>query len=223
MKHYFSILLQSPLLRGIDPLHIPLLLKNLQASTQTFAKGDFLFQEGIDPPQIAIVLDGLVQIQQLDYMGNRTIITEIGASEMLGEVFACAHICPIPVSAQALETTTIVLFSFENLIHPATLNSPFHSQLVANMMTILAEKSVVLNTKIRHLACRTTKEKILSFLSSQASKAKNPSFSIPFSRQEMADYLCVDRSALSAELSRMQKQGILTYNKNQFTLLHTVL
>ena len=146
------------------------------------------------------------------------ILAHVGRGGLFGEAFSCAGKGTLPVSVAASETTGIMLIDYRKIVTTCSSACVFHMQLIKNMMRILAEKNILLTQKMEHLAKRTTRDKLLSFLSAQALLAGSDTVDIPFNRQELADYLCVDRSALSRELGAMQAEGLLKYEKNRFEL-----
>lgn len=142
---------------------------------------------------------------------------------LFGEAFSFARVECLPVSVTAAEKTEVLFINCERIITVCPSACEFHNRLVRNMLKILAEKNMTLTQKIGHMGKRTTREKILSYLSEQAKKAGGESFTIPLNRQEMADYLAVDRSAMSKELGRLKEEGQISFHKNQFQLLKAEL
>jgi CRP-like cAMP-binding protein len=137
---------------------------------------------------------------------------------LFGEAFACAGAENLPVGVMAAEESEILLMNHERMLTSCPSACAFHTALIRNLTRILAEKNVILTQKLEHVTRRTTREKLLSYLSARAKLAKGNVFDIPFSRQELADYLSVERSAMSAELSRMRNEGLLRYKRNHFEL-----
>lgn len=218
MKKQREILLDTPLFRGIAPQELEELLGCLQATERTFAKGSFVYVEGDKASHVGVVLAGQVQVLQEDYLGNRTILAEIGPGGLFAETFVCAGVPTMPVSVQAAVKTRVLLLNYGKILTSCSSACTFHARLVQNMLAVLAGKALALNRKLGHLSHRTMREKLLSYLGEQATIEGNSHFTIPFNRQQLADYLMVDRSALSAELSRMQAEGLVRYHKNEFHL-----
>jgi CRP-like cAMP-binding protein len=218
MEKYHAVLKQSPLFKDIDSADLTALLSCLSALKRSAGKNEFIFSAGEAAVYVGIVLSGSVNVIQEDFWGNRTILTHVTPGELFGEAFACAPVPNLPVSVIAAEKSEILLIDANRIITTCPAACTFHARLIANMLEILSMKNINLIQKIEHITKRTTREKLLSYLSEQARKAKNPSFDIPFNRQELADYLSVDRSAMSAELSKMQEEGILRYKRNHFEL-----
>lgn len=207
----------SRLFRGLSPEELPQILGCLGSRFFSYCKGENLFHVGDEVHSIYLVLKGCVTIGREDYFGNRTIIASIGPGGMLGEAFACSPQKRSTVNAEAQEETELLLLNAEKLLSPCAGSCPHHLRMLRNLVEILAQKNQTLNEKIQHLSARTTREKLLSYLTAESKTAGSRSFAIPFTRQELADALCVERSAMCAELSRMKREGILDYRKNQFT------
>lgn len=219
-KSHLSTLTASPLFASTQPEDILCMLHCLEAHIQSFSRGTRIFHAGQPITEMGLVLEGCVQVEQEDYWGNCTILTRAHTGELFGEVYACLPAQPISISAYAIEPCTVLMLDFRRITSPCSAACSFHTQLVQRLLHILATRTMALTEKIRHISQRTLRKKLLSYLSAQAQQAKSSHFTIPFDRQALADYLCADRSALSAELSRMQKEGILTFRRSQFTLLH---
>lgn len=218
MKKYLNILKKCSLFGGIEDENLIPLLGCLNARVKSFAKKETVFAEGKTAEYIGIVLSGSVQITGIDFFGNRNILSFAEAGEIFGESFACADTKSLPVSVTANEPSEIMLVDCQRILYSCSNACDFHRQIIFNLMKTLAVKNIIFHQKMEVTSKRTTREKILTYLMQQAKKKNSRSFDIPFDRQELADYLEVDRSGLSAELSKMQKEGILTYRKNHFEL-----
>ena len=219
MKKYFEILRNCSLFNGIDDNDLSALLSCLGARITSFDKKYTVFSEGSAAKYVGIVLSGSVQMVRHDYYGNRSIVASFEPSELIGEDFACADTVAIPVSVVADEPSDIMLIECYRILHSCSSSCLFHQRMIFNLMKNLAVKNIAFHQKIDIMSKRTTREKLLSYLTSQAEKSESNSFRIPFDRQELADYLEVDRSGLSAEISKLRSEGILKSNKNYFELL----
>ena len=219
MKKYLEILKKCPLFYDIDDGDLLRMLSCLGARVDVFDKKYTVFAEGIRAKYIGILLSGSVQITQTDYYGNRSILGNIGAGDLFAEAFAVMQMEAIPLSVVANELSEIMFIDCEHIIHTCKNGCGFHQQLIFNLMKDLAEKTVIFQQKIEVTSKRTTREKLLTYLSLMAKNTKKSSFVIPFDRQELADYLEVDRTGLSAEISKLRKEGILENRKNEFKLL----
>ena len=151
--------------------------------------------------------------------GNRSILSEVTAPEMFAEAFACAESKALPVTVIANEPCEVMLIDCGHILHTCSNNCGFHQQLIFNLMKDLATKNIMFHQKIEITSKRTTREKLLAYLLFRAKEQGADSFEIPFDRQALADYLEVDRSGLSAEISKLKKEGILDSRKNHFELL----
>lgn len=219
MKKYFKILRQCPLFNNINDENLITMLGCLGARVETFDKKYTIFAEGNPAKYIGIVLSGSAQIVQVDYYGNRSILAYIQPSEIFGEAFACAEVSSVPVTIIANEPCEIMLISCNHILHTYTNNCGFHQQLIFNLMKDLATKNIMFHQKIEVTSKRTTREKLMAYLMLQAKKTQSNSFNIPFDRQELADFLEVDRSGLSAEISKLRKDGIIESHRKHFKLL----
>lgn len=209
----------SPLFADIDENHVEAMLSCMQAKRHTFAKDDFVFMVGDTATSVGIVLTGGVRVVMDDLEGQRTILAHVGPGELFGEAFSCAQTDSLPVSVVASGSSEIMLLDYRKIVTTCTSSCAFHIKMIRNMLQLLAVNNILLTRKIEHISKRTTREKLLSFLSTQAVIAKCSTIEIPFNRQELADYLCVDRSALSRELSAMQADGIISYEGKRFELM----
>lgn len=214
-----NILSECPLFTGIKQEEFDTMLSCLAARVVEYKKDNYIYMSGSIMSEIGIVLSGSVIIIKEDYWGNRTIISRMSASDMFAESFAFTAGEKLFISVVAAENTEILFIDCKNIINIETSPFGFHTILINNMVRILAGKNVMLMQKIDHLSCRSTRDKLLSYLSAQALEQKCKAFTIPYNRQELADYLCIDRSAMSSELGKLRDEGILTFHKNSFELL----
>ena len=219
MEKYFSILRKCTLFNDIEDENIIPLLGCLGAKVEEYDKKYTIFAEGNPAKYIGIVLSGEAQMEKVDFYGNRSIVTNISVSEIFGEAFACAGIDKIPVTVIAKEPGEIMLLDCERILHSCSNACGFHRQIIFNLMKELAIKNLMFHKKIEITSQRSTREKLMTYLMQQAKSVGSDSFTVPFDRQELADYLEVERSGLSAEIGKLKKEGILDCTKNRFTLL----
>lgn len=191
----------------------------LSARRGRYKEGETILMAGEKADRVGMVLTGSVLVLSDDFWGNRTILACVEAGDLFGEAFSFGRIERLPVSVMASETTEVLFLDCDEIISACPSGCEFHSRLVRNMLRILAEKNMGLVQKINHITKRSIREKILSYLSEQAKRAGNASFILPLDRQEMADFLAVDRSALSKELGRLRDEGRISFHKNKFRLL----
>ncbi len=213
-----EIFQKSKLFKNITEREIHQLLECLHGSNKTYKKGSFLLHPGSTTNHLGVVISGTVDIIEEDFWGNRTILSRVTQGGVFGEGYAACPDTPLLVGAVAPEQCEVLWLNISHMITSCQSNCNMHTTLIKNLLTLLARKNIMLVEKISHISQRSTRKKLLSYLSSEAKKGGNATFFIPFNRQQLADYLSVDRSALSAELSNMQKEGVLSYKKNQFTL-----
>ncbi|MBE7092704.1 MAG: Crp/Fnr family transcriptional regulator [Clostridiales bacterium] len=218
MEKYINILKKCPLFLEISDENLLVMLKCLGAKVVSFDKKYTVFTNGKPLKHIGIVLTGSVQVIQVDYYGNRNIVSNNGVGEIIGEAFACAQVESLPVSVIANEKTDIMLIKSDHILKTCKNNCGFHQKLIYNLMKDIALKAVLFHQKIEIISRRTTREKLMAYLNLQAKKAGKSEFTIPFDRQELADYLIVDRSGLSNEISKLREEGIIESHKNYFEL-----
>lgn len=219
MKEYFGILKKCNLFYGIDANNLCAMLDCLGAKVCSYKKNQVIIAEGTPAKYFGIVLSGSVGITKLDYFGNKSIISIIEPSQLFGESFACAEVEAVSVNAIAQYDSEIMLIDCKKITNSCNNACEFHSILIYNLLKILAEKNLMFNQKIEITSKRTTREKLMTYLSMQAKKNSSDSFYIPFDRQSLADFLEVERSGLSAEISKLRSEGIIESKRNYFKIL----
>lgn len=209
MKKYYKQLLSTPLFSGIEEKELSAMLGCMEAEVISVSKNEPVFLEGDDAGFFGIVLEGTVQIVKDDFYGNRSILTYAEPGELFGEAFACGDVEKMPVSGYAAKDSRILLLSCTKMLTVCSSACSFHNRIIKNLLTAVANRNLNLNQKISVMSHKTTKEKLMAYLLDQAKKAGKPEFTIPLDRQALADYLGVERSAMSAELGKLRKAGIL--------------
>lgn len=217
-----NLLKSIPLFKGLDENQINSLLPCLNVKHKSYKKDEYIFHAGDPVNDIGIVLSGKIHIIKEDYLGNRHILTTLSEKDMFAEVFVCAGIKNIPVTVYALNDSRILFIDYRKILTSCPDGCIPHSLITENMLWVISNKNLLLNLKIEFLSKRSIREKLLAYLNHQAENASSGTFSIPLSRQELADYLCVDRSALSYELGKLRNEGYLTFKKNHFNLTNKV-
>ena len=219
MKNIVELLIKMPLFQGIGSKEMDALVACLSCRERKYDKGEIIFRAGDPPRYLGIVLEGSVRVFREDLLGNRTILGEFGQGDLFGETFALAKAESLPVTVMATQLSQALLIEGWRITGTCTHCCGFHTRLIENMMAILAKKNMLMSETMEVLSKRSTRDKLLNYLSGQSQRAGSLTFAIPFNRQELADYLCVDRSAMSSELSKLQKEGILSCDRSSFTLL----
>lgn len=218
MKKYLEILKRSKLFDGINDNEIEDVLICLSATKRNYRKGEYIFRVGEHISSVALLLEGSVHIQREDYWGNLSILNKFFKGEVFGEAYAISENRAILNNVVAVENSVILFLDFNRIFIACSSGHKFYSVLIKNFFSLLAEKNRILAQKLGHMSQRTTREKLLSYLSEQSIKSGSPSFDIPFNRQQLADFLSVDRSAMSKELCKMRDDGLLSFNRNHFIL-----
>ena len=217
MKKIFEVLKHNLLFQGIALSDFDRMMHCLSAKTASYKKDGVILLSGNAVNYVGLIVSGSARVIKEAIDGNITIIANLAISEIFGAVFACAGITQSPVTIQAAEDTKILFINYKKVITTCSVTCPFHARLIENMLQLIARKNLLLNQKIEILSKRTTREKLICFFDSQRGTAKK--FTIPFNREEMAHYLCVDRSAMSNELCKMRDEGLLIFKRNTFEII----
>ena len=218
MKDYLSVIRSSQLFSGVSEEEVIAMLSCLKAERKDFPKDAFLLRAGDTAESIGLVLSGSVLVIQEDIWGNRNILSKAGPGQTFAAAFACAPGSRLNVSVVAETPVTAMFLNVKRILTVCPSACTHHSRIIRNLLGELAEKNLRLNEKLTHMGQRTTRAKLMSYFSAEAQRRGSYEFDIPFSRQQLADYLCVERSALSAELGKMQRDGLIEFRKNAFSL-----
>lgn len=219
MKEYLKILIRTKLFSGVDEPEAEAMVKCLSPTKKDYIKGAYIYRSGEQISSMGLVLCGSVHILKEDYWGNRTILAEIHEGQLFGEAYACSGAIELSVSAVAAQDTAVLFLDVKRILTLCPTGCAFHTRLIQNLIAELADKNIRLTGKIEHMSQRRLRDKILSYLSDVSKIQGSPDFTIPFSRQELADYLSVDRSALSNELCKLRDEGVLQFERKKFRLL----
>lgn len=214
----YVFLQKTQLFRGIQEDEIKILLNCLNYRERKYRKDEIIFRAGDIVSEIGLVKEGSVNIVVNFYWGNSNIFANIRRASIFAENFAAIPGKELICDVVAAENCDILFLNMKNLMTTCQENCSFHHRLIYNLMRISAQKNLELSSRMMHIAPKSIRERLLSYLSEQASKNVSHHFRIPFNRQQLADYLGVDRSAMSNELSKMRKDGLIQYHKNEFTL-----
>ena len=183
-----------------------------------YKKGEYIIRHGDIINNIMILLDGCLCIQRDDYWGNRSIVNIVNIGEMFGEAYTAHDSKPILNDVTAIKDSSVIFLNIDKVLNICSSSCQFHSYIVQNLYFAVSEKNQLLVQKLGYMSKRTTREKLISYLSDQAKIQDSNSFTIPMNRQQLADFLSVDRSAMSNELCKMRDEGLIVFNKNKFTL-----
>ncbi len=217
MQKNYAQLIDNRLFNNIPQKDFSSMLTCLGAFDKSYDKNEVILNEGERIHFVGMVLEGAVKIIKSDYDGNEVIIGEVAKGDIFAEVFACAEISKSPVSIISATQSTILFFDYRKILSTCSSSCAFHRQLIANMLKEVANKSLYLNRRVDVISKKTLRDKILTYLHYESRGLKK--ITIPMNRQELASFLCADRSALSSELSKMKKDGLIDYNKSEVYLL----
>ena len=214
-----EIILKSKIFKNIEENEVDLLLKCINNYRKTFKKGEIILREGEKTEYMGIVITGSVVVERADLWGNNTVLGVISPGGIFAETYSILNDEPLMINVYANEKSEILFLRTNEIFKTCEKSCNFHDQLILNLIRIASFKNLNLSRKILHTGPKTIRGKLLSFFSEWVKKEKSLSFSIPYDRQQLADYLSVDRSAMSNELSKMQKEGILEFKKNKFKII----
>ena len=213
-----ELLAASPLFEGSTSREAEAMLGCMEARERRFSRGAYIHRMGDIIRTVGLVVDGSVRIESVDAWGDVSVMGMVEPGGMFGEAYAAVPDEPLMVDVVAAQDCTIVFLSLSKVLSTCSRACPHHSRASANMTAIIARHSLALSRRIFHVAPKTIRGKVLAYLSDVSERAGSREFDIPYNRQQLADYLGVDRSALSAELSRMQKMGLIETRRSHFIL-----
>jgi len=219
MREFIPVLKNTQMFSGVNEEEISSMLGCLNATLKRYEKGSYIFRQGEHISSIAVLVKGKLHVQQDDYWGNSNIMSAIEAGEIFGEAFAAPDSGAMLNNIIAVENSTVIFADAKRIITTCSSACRFHSMVVQNLFFAISDKNRCLVRKLGHMSKRSTREKLMSYLSEEAKRQSSATFTIPFNRQQLADFLSVDRSAMSSELCKMRDDGLLTFNKNRFSLI----
>lgn len=218
MEEFLHLIKKSPLFYGINDDELYTLLKCCGADQVLYQDGEYIFRMGESVNKVMILLRGKACVLQENFWGRQEQIYHIKEGEIFGESYSCARTPVLPVSVVTEGASQVLFLNYQRMITFCSLACEFHTRFIHNMLRLMSEQNVKLENKLEHVCQKSTREKLLSYLSKHAIAQGSRDIDIPHNRQELAEYLCVDRSAMSNELSKMRTEGILDFQKNHFIL-----
>ena len=218
MTEYLEVLRRSPLFRGMGTEELSALLDCMGGRPRRMKKGDIILSAGEPATHLGIVLAGRVQVSRLKADGQRIVMGEIRPGHLFAKSFACARAEALPVTVTAGADGAVLLLDSGRLSSPCSAACSFHSRLISNLLSVLAHKNLSLADKVEYLSGRNIRERLLSYLEDLCLKAGKNTVTVPFDRQALADYLCVDRSALSRAIGQLRQEGVLEADRGKFML-----
>ena len=219
MEKYLPILRNSPFFKGLSDNEILSILRCVNATVISKERDSFIFRAGDSTEVMGLVASGCVLVMQEDLWGHRNILSKCYAGDFFGEPYAASPGAVLNVTVVADMDCEIIFLNVQRLLVTCPTACGHHQKLIRNLVSVLANKILILNDKITHVGKRTTREKLLSYLSAESIRHSSLSIDIPFDRQQLADYLCIDRAAMSTEISKLQKEGFIKTNRNHFELI----
>ena len=218
MKEYMPVLRKTRLFAGLGEEEISTILTCLGAGLRSYGKGEYVLRQGEHIKELLVLVKGCLHIRNDDHWGNRSILAQLGEGDIFGAAFAAPESAPLLNDVVAVEDSSVLSIDIKRVITTCTNACRFHTQVVQNLFYAISERNRNLVRKLEHVTRRTTREKLISYLSEESKKQNSEYITIPFNRQQLADYLSVDRSAMSNELCKMRDEGLLEFEKNRFRL-----
>ena len=222
LREYFEKLKTVGLFGGIETAELETMLKCLGAEIKDVAKDEIILLTGDRPKFVGVVLTGQLHIVSEDYDGNRSLLAVATPGEVFAEALCCAGVQESPVTVIAGTDSTVMQLRFSRILHTCPNSCTHHTKLIANTLGLIANKNLYLQNRMEIVSLKSIRGKVLRYLESFIPQ-QGCSIAIPLSRGDMADFLCVDRSALSHELIKMKKDGLIDYRKNRFTFYRSSL
>lgn len=219
MKEFIGRLKKCQLFAGVSEQELEAMTSCMDARECRYRKGEYVFRQGEQVQHVAVLVEGALHVQMDDYWGNRTIVDRMAPGETFGEAYAAPKSGALLNDVIAVEDSTVILFDVRRMLAVCSSACRFHSLVVQNLFFAISDQNRQLLQKLDHVCRRTTREKLISYLSEQAKRRGRSDFEIPFNRQQLADFLSVDRSAMSSELGKMRDEGLVSFEKNRFRLL----
>ena len=216
MDIYF--LQRSRLFKGLSEDEISGALSFLQAQEKQYKKGHVLLHTGDVTERLGLVLEGSVTIESNDAWGNRTILSNVGPGQLFAETYALLEDEPLLVDVVANETCRILFLRVGSTQTLISASGSWAAKVTANVLMISALKNLHLSGRGFHTAPKTVRGRVMAYLNTVSLQSQSPEFNIPFDRQQLADYLNVERTALSKELGKMQNDGLIKVKKNHFVI-----
>ena len=218
MREILTMLASSSLFSGLTETEIQEIQQTLHGEQRAFERDECLLRAGDPAKAFGILLSGGALVRQEDFWGNQNILSSLHPGDCFAESFACLPGAILNVDVAASQPCEALFLKTERLLSGELSASIGGQRFLQHFLVNLAGKNLRLNEKITHMGQRSTRAKILSYLSACARRQGAAEFDVPFSRQQLADYLSVDRSGLSAELCRLRDEGLMEFQREHFRL-----
>lgn len=211
-----EVLKKNKLFSGLQETEISTVLNCLGSRKRSYPKGEFIFLAEQSQPAVGIMISGKAHVLKENVMGDSTIIGILNPGDMFGETFACMGKKVMPVTVAALEKSEILWLDLKRIVCTCQSACSFHQQLILNLLRIVAEKNAMLNKKMSYITHKTIRGRLEAYFYDLMDCSGSFKFVVPLNRNEMSDYLCIDRSAMCREISKMKSEGILDYKGQNF-------
>lgn len=218
MEYNTSVLKRSALFSGVEESKIPVMLDCLGAKKVSYNNGEYVLRQGEYIDSVCVLLSGRLHIRNEDYWGNGSILGRIEPGDMFAEAYSVPGSGALLNDVTAVEDCEVLFLDVKKIFSQGECSCGFHGIIIKNLVYEISEKNRNLVAKLGYMSKRTIREKLIAYLSDESKKQNRPSFEIPFNRQQLADFLSVDRSAMSKELGKMKNDGLIEFDKNRFIL-----
>ena len=211
----------TQLFRGIEDGDLKAMLRCLGAWEKSYRKGEIILAEGQETEAVGVLLSGRAVIEHSDLWGANSVLGNVSPGAVFAETYACIPGETTLIRVTAAEDSTVLFLNVGKMLTTCSNACVFHAKLIRNLLTVCASKSLQLSERILHTTSKSIRGRLLSYFSDCAKREGSYSFIVPFNRQQMADYLGVDRSTMCNELSKMQREGLIRYERSSFTILES--
>ena len=214
----FEFLSETDLFRGIEPNDIKDMINSFNPKTKTYAKNEVIFAVSANESKIGIVMNGSVNMVVNHPWGTQSIFGRTERGGIIGGANAVFDKKPLICDTVAAENCEVMFFDMYTLLTIRKDSHKCHNKVIYNIMDIAAGKCLKFVTRMIHTSPKSLRERIMSYLAEQAMINGSNKFKVPFGRQQMADYLNVNRAAMCGELSKMQQERMIKFHKFDFEI-----
>lgn len=210
---------ETQIFKGMSDKEIASVLKHLSSFEKKYRKGSTILHSGFTTDKMGLILEGSITIESNDQWGNKTILSHIGEGEFFAETYGFLSTQPLLVDVVANQNCRILFLQIANLKKQNGVHFDWITKFVLNLLAISMQKNIILSGRSFLISAKTIRGRVIAYLDSVSIQKKKSEFDIPFDRQQLADYLNVERTALSKELMKMKQDGLIDFYKNHFILL----
>lgn len=218
MDTYVDLLCATQLFRGIRTANARMILDCFEYKVRTFEQGEVIFPKGSAVESIGLILSGRAEILYKDLYGDTVCILVKETGEFVGDLYSCARNNVTTSNIAAQTRCELLLLNTRRVLEPCELQCENHKIITRNLIAMIADEGIRMGKRMAILSGRTIRGKLLTYLAQQARDAGSNTFFIPYSRQELADFLFIERTAMSTELNKLKRDGVLDFDRQRFTI-----